>query len=584
MLASGPGFRHAGTGMFIKRNRTRHGDKPYQSILLVQGKCVPPKRPPGRPAAGAPPPKTVVVHETLANLSRLPAELVALIEGFCQGTVPNAATTLCARAAASRAAPVVQVGPCYGLLAGLHALARELGIVRAVGETTRTQRLALYLIYARLAFQGSRLSAARASEDHAVREVLQVGAFDEDDLYAALEYLAEHQRAIETALAPKATKGAVFLYDVTSVYFEGEDNELAAFGYNRDGKRGKQQMVAVLLTDGAGEPLAIQLYAGNTSDPPTFLDAVEQLKVRFGTEEIAVVGDRGMIKALGQAALGEANFRYVTALTDPQVRKLLQAGVLQLGLFEDQPAEVTVGNQRYVLRCNPHTQARERERREDQWTRVQKWIEARNKLVKKKRRCAPASSLRGAQARLQKYRLSGWVSVRLEGRQVVWTEDAAAREKEAQLDGCYVVVSDLPAAVADTQAVHDRYLDLTRVERDFRTLKTGLLEIRPVFLRKADRTRGHALVSLLALKLARALDLRVAPLGLMVDDAVERLKGVRLVSLGETDLGLWRLADRYPAAQTEVLGVLPKLAAPLLSLGKANRRRLRNPRQGRSSQ
>ena len=584
MLASGPGFRHAGAGMFIKRNRTRHGDKPYQSILLVQGKRVPPKRPPGRPAAGAPPPKTVVVHETLANLSRLPAELVALIEGFCQGTVPNAATTLCARAAASRAAPVVQVGPCYGLLAGLHALARELGIVRAVGETTRTQRLALYLIYARLAFQGSRLSAARASEDHAVREVLQVGAFDEDDLYAALEYLAEHQRAIETALAPKATKGAVFLYDVTSVYFEGEDNELAAFGYNRDGKRGKQQMVAVLLTDGAGEPLAIQLYAGNTSDPPTFLDAVEQLKVRFGTEEIAVVGDRGMIKALGQAALGEANFRYVTALTDPQVRKLLQAGVLQLGLFEDQPAEVTVGNQRYVLRCNPHTQARERERREDQWTRVQQWIEARNKLVKKKRRCAPASSLRGAQARLQKYRLSGWVSVRLEGRQVVWTEDAAAREKEAQLDGCYVVVSDLPAAVADTQAVHDRYLALTRVERDFRTLKTGLLEIRPVFLRKADRTRGHALVSLLALKLARALDLRVAPLGLMVDDAVERLKGVRLVSLGETDLGLWRLADRYPAAQTEVLGVLPKLAAPLLSLGKANRRRLRNPRQGRSSQ
>ena len=135
-----------------------------------------------------------------------------------------------------------------------------------------------------------------------------------------------------------------------------------------------------------------------------------------------------------------------------------------------------------------------------------------------------------------------------------------------------------------TQAVHDRYLDLTRVERDFRTLKTGLLEIRPVFLRKADRTRGHAVVSLLALKLARALERRVAPLGLTVDDAVERLKGVRLVCLGDADLGLWRLADSYPAAQTEVLGVLPKLAAPLLSLGKANRRRLRNPRQGRSSQ
>jgi hypothetical protein len=562
--------------MFIKRNCTRHAGQTYASVLLVQGKRVPAKRPPGRPATGAPPPKSVVVHETLANLSRLPADLVVLIEGYCRGATPDAR-----RAAAP--APV-HVGPCYGLLAGLHALAGELGIVRAVGEATRTQRLALYLIYARLAHQGSRLSAARASEDHAVREVLRLGAFDEDDLYAALEYLAAHQRPIETALAPPATPGAVFLYDVTSVYFEGQHNELAAFGYNRDGQRGKQQMVAGLLTDGAGEPLSIQLYAGNTSDPPTFLDAVQQLKVRFGTEEIAVVGDRGMIKALGKAALGEANFRYVTALTDPQVRALLKQGVLQLGLFEDQPAEVTVGNRRYVLRCNPQTQARERARRADQWARVRGWIEARNAAVEKQTRCDPHSSLRGAQVRVAKYRLGGWVSVRLEGRQVVWTEDARAREEAAQLDGCYVIESDLPVAAATTQAVHERYLDLTRVERDFRTLKTGLLEIRPVFLRKANRTRGHAVVSLLALKLARALERRVAPLGLTVDDAVARLHGVRLVCLGDAHLGLWRLADTYPVAQTEVLGVLPKLGAPVLSLGKANKRRLRNPRQGRTGQ
>ena len=306
--------------------------------------------------------------------------------------------------------------------------------------------------------------------------------------------------------------------------------------------------------------------------------------MRFGTEEIAVVGDRGMTKALGQAALGEGNFRYVTALTDPQVRKLLQAGVLQLGLFDDQPAEVTVGHRRYVLRCHPQTQARARARRADQWTEVRDWIAARNAKVAQSAKCDPQSSLLGAQARVAKYRLGGWVSVRLEGRAVVVTEDPAAREKEAQLDGCYVVTSDLPVAAADTQAVHDRYLDLTRVERDFRTLKTGLLAIRPVFLRKADRTRGHALVSLLALKLARALAPRVAPLGLTVADAVERLEGVRLVCLGEAALGLWRLADSYPAAQTEVLDVLPKLAAPVLSLGKANKRRLTNRRQGLSSQ
>lgn len=192
-------------------------------------------------------------------------------------------------------------------------------------------------------------------------------------------------------------------------------------------------MVAGLLTDGTGEPLAIQLYAGNTSDPPTFLDAVEQLKVRFGTEAIAVVGDRGMIKALGQAALGEANFRYVTALTDPQVRALLAAGVLQLGLFDDQPAEVTVGAKRYVLRCNPQTQARERARRADQWTRVREWNQARKAAGTKSARCDPPSSLRGAQARRTRYRLGGWVSVRLEGCQVVWTEDAVARLQGVRL-------------------------------------------------------------------------------------------------------------------------------------------------------
>ena len=163
-------------------------------------------------------------------------------------------------------------------------------------------------------------------------------------------------------------------------------------------------------------------------------------------------------------------------------------------------------------------------------------------------------------------------------------EDEAAREAEAQLDGCYVVESDLPATAATTQQVHDRYVSLTLVERDFRTLKTGLLQIRPVFLRKEGRTRGHALVSLLALKLARELDRRMAPLGLTVADAIDRLNGVRLVRLGEPGLGLWRLPGRHPVAQTEVLEALPKLPAPVLSLGKPNVRRLRNPRKGRSNQ
>ena len=136
--------------------------------------------------------------------------------------------------------------------------------------------------------------------------------------------------------------------------------------------------------------------------------------------------------------------------------------------------------------------------------------------------------------------------------------------------------------MASPQQVHDRYLDLTQVERDFRTLKTGLLELRPIFLRKEKRTRGHALVSLLALKLARELDRRMAPLGLTVEDGLERLKAVRLVRLGNSEVELWRLPTSYPRAQSEILEALPKLKPPMLSLRKPNLRRLANPRKGRS--
>lgn len=570
--------------MFLKRNRTTLAGKVYQTVLLVRGKRVPGKRPPGRPAADASPLPSVVVHETLANLSKLPEELITLVEAYCRQPSGTRSPTPAASAAAADPAPV-HVGPCYGLLAGLHALARELGLIEVVGQQTRTQRLALYLIYARLFHQGSRLSAARCREDHAVHEVLEVGGFDEDDLYAALDYLHQHQAGIEDQLQARrgpASAGAVFLYDVTSHYFEGQANELADYGFDRDGKKGKKQVVAGLLTDGQGEPLSIQLYRGNTADPPTFLDAVQTLQVRFGAEEVALVGDRGMIKRMGKEALGAARFRYVTALTDPQIRGLLKRGRIQMELFEDQPVEVREGTKRYVLRCNPRTQARERARRQDQWQRVQAKISARNQAVAEHPRRSAQSSLRRAQGWIQQYHLGAWVQVRLEGRQVVWTEDPAARQQAGQLDGCYVVETDLPSEVASPQQVHDRYLDLTRVERDFRTLKTGLLPLRPIFLRKAGRTRAHALVTLLALKLARELDRRLAPLGLTVADAMERLQGVRLVCVGDPKLGLWRLADSYPEAQTQILEILPKLAAPLLSLRKPNRRRLDNPRQGRA--
>jgi len=545
--------------MFIKRNRSRQGGKTYRSVLLVEGVREPVIRPPGRPPKDAPV-KTRVVHHTLANLSRLPEPLVALIEQYCQGKLPTGE------------APRVQLGPCYGVLAGLHALAGELGLVAALGSD-RAAKLALFLIYARVARQGSRLAAVRWAEDHAVAEVLGLERFDEDDLYAALDWLQVHQERIERALAPKIEPGAVFLYDVTSSYLEGQCNELGAYGYNRDGKRYKKQVVAGLLTEASGEPLSIQLYPGNTSDPTTFLPTVERLRLRFGAKDIVVVGDRGMIKQLGKEALGAAGFRYVSALTDPQIRRLLGEKVLTPELFDEEPLAIEHAGRRLILRCNPATRDRERQRRLDQCRRIEQRLATGNARLAQKPRAKVETLRKQAQGWLEHYGFAQWLQLQVTERVVSLRKDPAAETQLTLLDGCYVLETDLPTTAADARTVHARYMNLPDIERDFRTMKTGQLELRPIFVRKAEHTEGHALVTMLALKLVRELDRRVAPLGLTVTDAIARLNGVRLVRLGEAKLALWRLPDAYVAAQQEILGVLPTLPAPRLSLKKPIKRK-----------
>ena len=244
-------------------------------------------------------------------------------------------------------------GPVFGLLFALKQLADELGLTAALGRT-RAAKLALFLVLARLAHQGSRLSAVRWAADQAVAEVLGLGAFDEDDLYAALDDLSARQVKIEQALyrhylERRGAPPSLLLYDVTSSYFEGLHNALGEYGYNRDGKRGKKQIVIGLLADDQGEPLAVRVFAGNRNDPTTVPDQIRIVKEQFGVEELVFVGDRGMVKSKGKQALGEAGLRYITALTDPQIRRRLSEGVLQLELFAEQVCEVEADGVRYVL-------------------------------------------------------------------------------------------------------------------------------------------------------------------------------------------------------------------------------------------
>lgn len=471
-----------------------------------------------------------VKNRTIANLTSWPVPRVEALRRLLRGELDNVVHT------------DPRNGPEFGLLYVLKQIAEDLGIPAAVGRK-RAGQLALFLVLARIAHQGSRLSAVRWAREHAVAEVLGLSEFDEDDLYASLDDLCARQQAIERKLFQRylrrqSAPPTLFLYDVTSSYLEGEQNELGEFGHDRDGKRGKLQIVIGLLTDGVGEPLAVRVFAGNTADPTTVAEQIAILKQQFAVEELVFVGDRGMVKSKGKQALKEAGLRYISALTDPQIRKLLANGTLQMSLFSETVAEVEADGLRYLLRKNEDEAARQRHRLEDKLDKLNQKMEKRNAQVAASPRCKPEAGLRKLRDWISRYKLTGMVDARLEDRHLVLEKNAAGEQRAMLLAGCYVIVSDVPQTVLDTKAVHDGYMALENVERDFRTLKTGLLEIRPVCVRKESRTRGHVFSCMLALKVTREIERRLKeafgttetnPHCVTLPDALAALHGMRLL-------------------------------------------------------
>jgi transposase len=434
---------------------------------------------------------------TIANLTRWAPERIAAMERLVKGEFDGWSGEMTS-------------GEIFGVLFALKQLADQVGLTRVLGSAPES-KLNLFLILARIAHGGSRLSAVRWAQQHTVDDVLGLGAFDEDDLYAALDSLASQQERIEQALYQAYVKRCgqppvLVLYDVTSSYFEGECNELGQFGYNRDGKRGKQQIVIGLLTAEDGEPLAVRVFEGNTADPATVSEQIKILKESFGIAEVVMVGDRGMIKAKGKAALSAEGWRYITALTDAQVRTLLKQGVLQPDLFDDHLCEVEHEGKRLIVRRNEAVRIREERRRADKLKQLQEKIAERNAFVKQSQRASVEKGLAALQRWVKHHQLGKFVTLTLEQRVIVCALDEAAQAEDALLDGCYILETDVPQAVLDAKTVDERYRDLQHVERNFRTVKTTFLEIRPIFLRKAERTKAHVFVAMLALKITRQLE------------------------------------------------------------------------------
>ena len=481
--------------------------------------------------------------ETLANLTSWEPDRVAALERVLKGDFEAASGDLTS-------------GQIFGSLFALKQLADQVGITRVLGATPAARR-SLFLILARIAHGGSRLSAVRWATQHAVGDILDLEAFDEDDLYQALDWLATQQERIETALYKAYVKAhgappALVLYDVTSSYFEGECNELAMYGYNRDGKRGKKQIVIGLLTADDGEPLAVRVFAGNTADPSTVATQIDVLKTQFGVTEVVLVGDRGMIKAKGKEALSAEGWRYITALTDAQVRTLLKQGVLQTDMFDRHLCEAEHGDKRLVVRRNETVQVRESRRREDKLKQLAQKIAARNAYVASAKRADVQKGLVALEKWVKSHKLSAYVTLTLDARTIACTVDENARQEDALLDGCYILETNVAPAAMSAATVDARYRDLQKVERDFRTLKTSFLEIRPIFLRKAERTKAHVLVAMLALKITRRFETRLREeFGTTDESSTPQTVEDALVALG-------RLTYLHQTSNAEQHTILPR--------------------------
>ena len=524
-----------------------------------------------------------VKHRTLANLTHCKPEEVEAIR-LALKYKGDLGRML---ASAGESGPELKQGPSVGAVWLLSQLARELGVVAALGSD-RQGKLALWQVIARVLDQGSRLSAVRLAGGHAVGAALGMVGFDEDDLYDNLDWLADNQADIESRLFAQreaASAPDVFLYDVTSTYLEGEHNALAAFGYNRDRKSGKRQIVIGLIADADGRPLSIEVFKGNTSDVRTFSSQLNKAAARFGAERVTFVGDRGMIKAPQRAELGAAGFHHITAITKAQINALIAAGVLQMDLFEETLAEVEgADGERYVLRRNPARAEELAASRRDKLRALQTAAEAANAYLMEHPRARIKTQLDRLKAKSKTLGLDKFVQVAEQERRVLVTVDEAALTEAARLDGCYALRTDLPKTVVGKEIVHDRYKDLAQVEWAFRDSKSVQLEMRPVYLRDENRTRGHALVVMLAYLLVHALRQRWRDIDLTVQEGLDRLANLCVV---EVIIGGRPSCNQVPTPRDDVrqlfeaAGVAIPAALPLAPARVATRQNLPQRRKAK---
>ncbi|HXO84561.1 MAG TPA: IS1634 family transposase [Gemmatimonadales bacterium] len=457
-----------------------------------------------------------IKKRTIANLSDWPTEIVEGLRTLLKGgkVAPVDQESIIVR----RALPHGHVAAVLGTL-------RNIGLDRMLGPPrNRCRDLVIAMIVARLIAAASKLATARMLDpltaSSSLGEVLGLGPVDEDELYVALDWLGERQEAIEKALARKHLHdGTLVLYDVSSSYVEGRCCELARLGYNRDGKKGKLQIVYGLLCAADGCPVAIEVFEGDTGDPRTLAAQIDKVKKRFALERVALVGDRGMItQARLDAEIAPAGLDWITALRAPAIRTLVEAGALQMSLFDQRDmAAITSPDypgERLIVCRNPDL-ARERTRkREDLLAATEADLAVIAAAVRRAR-----NPLRGEAeialkvgAVVNRHKVAKHFELSIGDATFSFHRKTEAIAAEAALDGIYVVRTNLPKKLLDDAATVGAYKSLARVERAFRSLKTVDIHLRPIFHWTTPRVRAHVLLCMLAYHVEHHMRARLAPM------------------------------------------------------------------------
>jgi Transposase DDE domain len=450
-----------------------------------------------------------VRNETVANLSRLPAETVELIRRSLAGErfIP-----------ASAGARVARSLP-HGHAAAVHVIARTLRFPALLGPPGPDRDLAYALIISRVLRPASKLSTIGWWDDVTLGPDLGVAGASTDDVYAAMDWLVSRQDGIEKELARRhLAEGGIAMFDLSSSWVEGSRCELAACGYSRDGKKGKAQIEYGLLTDSGGRPVAVRVFAGNTGDPKTFPEAVSAVRGTFGLKQMIMVGDRGMITSARISDLRQLEgMAWITCLRGPAIKNLMAGGgPLQLSLFDEQDlAEISSPDypgERLIACRNPFLAAERARKRADLLQATEDDLGKIAAQVAAGRIKDPDKIGLKAGRIINKRKVAKHFTLDITEGRITWQRDQASIGAEALTDGIYVIRTPVPAETLDAAGTVATYKRLSALERDFRSMKADDLDLRPIWHRLEDRVKAHVLICMLACYLSWHLRQAWAPL------------------------------------------------------------------------